>query len=251
MTSNRYLAWGLLCLTALVLASPAVAAPITIPPGLNPGDQFRIIFVTSTKRNAASDSIGDYDAFVSAAAATSPGLAALGTNWTAIGSTAAVSAFDHIGGVFSAPVFNLGGLLVASNSADLWDGSLNNPVRFDESGADTNGLFEIPSLPGLSGAFVWTGTSEFGAAHFLRLGLKPPFTVTPADHVIFGRASQTNATWIFTNDFQLDDLLHVYGVSDVLTVPGSPVPEPGTFGTAALAAVVLAGGAIRSRRREG
>src|SRR5262245_60905872 len=50
---------------SLVLAVGARADVIT-PPGLNPGDQFRIVFVTNTLTPATSSIIGDYDAIVAA-----------------------------------------------------------------------------------------------------------------------------------------------------------------------------------------
>lgn len=140
------------CLAALAIYSPPVdAAAITIPAGLNPGGQYRLVFVTSTTRSATSTDIASYDATVAAAAASSPELNALGTNWRVIGSTAAVNAFDHIGGAFSMPLYNLGGLRVADNSTDLWDTSISNPIQFDEFGALT------------TASFVWTGTQENGS----------------------------------------------------------------------------------------
>lgn len=60
------------------------------------------------------------------------------------------------------------------------------------------------------------------------------------DRAIFGLTSRTANGWIFEYDFQMDDLLHLYGISDVLTVPGAPVPEPGTMSLAFVAAIVLA-----------
>lgn len=65
-------------------AFSAITAPITIPTGLNPGDQCRIAFVTSTIRVVTSSNIADYNEFVTAAADTVTELAALGTSWTAI-----------------------------------------------------------------------------------------------------------------------------------------------------------------------
>ena len=40
-----------------------------IPAGLGPGDQFRLLFVSSTTRDATSSDIADYDAHVQSAAA--------------------------------------------------------------------------------------------------------------------------------------------------------------------------------------
>src|SRR5215471_8873092 len=80
---------------SLSVAGEGRAAPITVPPSLSPGDQYRLVFVTSTRRTATSSSIGDYNLFVTNAANTVPELAALGTTWTAIASTATVDARDN------------------------------------------------------------------------------------------------------------------------------------------------------------
>jgi hypothetical protein len=51
--------------SALVGSSgESLAAPITVPTGLNPGDRYRLAFVTSTTRDARSSNIADYNLFV-------------------------------------------------------------------------------------------------------------------------------------------------------------------------------------------
>ena len=76
----------------LGLPSLAAVAPIAIPPGLNPGDQYRLAFVTSTTRDATSGNIAVYNEFVTASATAQAELNALGTTWTAIASTGDVDA---------------------------------------------------------------------------------------------------------------------------------------------------------------
>jgi len=56
------------------------AAPVVIPPGLGPGDTYRLALVTSGVRDGNSSNIADYNAFASAAANSVTELAALGTN---------------------------------------------------------------------------------------------------------------------------------------------------------------------------
>jgi hypothetical protein len=75
----------------------AFAAAIAVPPGLNPGDTYRIIFVTSTGRDALSPDIAGYNAFVTAAANSDAGLASLGATWKALASTAAVNVLTNAG----------------------------------------------------------------------------------------------------------------------------------------------------------
>ena len=76
-------------------AGTSQAQPTTVPPGLNPGDSYRLAFVTSTGIDATSPVIATYNSFVTAVAGTVPELVALGTTWAAIGSTTTVHAHDN------------------------------------------------------------------------------------------------------------------------------------------------------------
>ena len=93
------------CFVAILLATSSLQAglitvppiPITVPSDLNPGDPYRLAFVTSTTRDATSTNIADYNNFVSGVANGVTQLAALGTTWKAIGSTSADDARDNTG----------------------------------------------------------------------------------------------------------------------------------------------------------
>ncbi|MFM7909129.1 MAG: PEP-CTERM sorting domain-containing protein, partial [Microcystis sp.] len=50
-------------LATLVTAGAAQAALVVLPSGLNPGDQYRLVFVTSGTRNATTTDINDYNTF--------------------------------------------------------------------------------------------------------------------------------------------------------------------------------------------
>ena len=127
------------CAMLALGASPDLAAPITTPPDLQPGNQFRLVFVTSTMRDATSGAVANYNAFVSGVAASVPQLAALGTQWTAIASTSAIDARDNTGTNPNTstgfPIYNLGGFRLADDYADLWDGTLLTPVDYNEVSA--------------------------------------------------------------------------------------------------------------------
>lgn len=122
----------LACAGFLFAPLGAMAAPITVPAGLNPGDQYRLAFVTGTVRDATSTNIADYNNFVTTAANSEPALAALSTTWNAIASTNSINARDNTttnpfvsAGV---PIFRLDGNLVAASNADLWDGAVSVPI---------------------------------------------------------------------------------------------------------------------------
>ena len=85
--------WG----AVIVAPHGASAAIVTTPTDLSFGDQYRLAFVTSTTRDPTSSDIGVYNMFVTTAANTQADLVALGTTWTAIGSTFTTDARDNTG----------------------------------------------------------------------------------------------------------------------------------------------------------
>lgn len=196
----------------LGVASAAQAAPVTQPSGLLFGETYRLAFVTSTTSNSTSSNIADYNAFVTAVANSVPELAALGTTWSAIGSTDTVDARDNTGtnpGVDpGVNIYLLNDSLLALNNADLWDGSVANSPNVNEQG-------DLSASVG-----VWTGTSPFGtAAGIQTLGGADPFTV-------IGISGLPNAGWIAGSIAKPDTAnLSFYAISGVLV---STIPEPGT-----------------------
>ena len=129
---------------ALLFAAPAVdATPLTVPGDLNPGDEYRLAFVTSGVRNATSSDITVYNTFVDAAAETVPELAALGQDWKAIASTNAVNARTNTStdptpaGDTGVPIYVLNTAVLirlADHYDDLWDGSVGVPLQRTETG---------------------------------------------------------------------------------------------------------------------
>ncbi len=214
-----------------VAHSSAHAAPITLPTGLNVGDQYRLVFVTRFATTASSTNIADYNTFVQAAADASS-LSALGATWTAIGSTATVDARDNTNtnpASTGVVIYNLNDQLVASNNADLWDGTISAAINFDETGM--TGLASDP----------FTGTTSSGVASANPLG-----SVFP-DLVDTGTASAVTAEWITATGGETPGFFtrSLYAISDVLTVQAA-VPEPGAL---AMFGLGLAGLGFARRRR--
>lgn len=209
-------------------ASAAAAAPITLPSGLNPGDPYHLIFVTSTLIDASSSNIADYDAFVTTLVALQPGgyLAALGTTWRAVVSTPTVNAIDHIG--VTAPVYRLDGLLVATSATDLFDGSLVNPVMLGMGGTNDGGLKSV--WTGSTAAGIGAAGNQMGAALVMR-GLDDQ---VDDDWLAFG------ATTAGTNE------RYLYAISDELL---APVPEPATVSLLLGPAIALVAWRRRQRSR--
>ena len=117
---------SVLCLAAVLASTPASAAVI-----LPSVDRYRLIFTTYAQIVQTSGDIATYDAFVTEQA-TASGLPS--STWKVVGSTATVSARDHVLDGWDVPICNTVGELVADNWADLWDGSIRNLVCYTRYG---------------------------------------------------------------------------------------------------------------------
>jgi hypothetical protein len=229
---------ALVALTWLALGVGARAdVTLTTPAGLNPGDQFRFVFVTDARGEATSTSIGDYDNFVNAQAG---GATYNGTTvtWQAIVSTSTVNAIDHIGQT-TTPVYLSDGTLVTSSttSAGLWSGTLTHSVDEDLTKS-------IP--PVLDTTFVHTGTDAAGTATNPVGGDKNTLTEV-------GGYKTSNSGWVEASFKSATFGARFYGISGVLTVPSemSAAPEPSSAVLAVFGAVALgAYGWCRQRRAQ-
>jgi hypothetical protein len=186
----------------------ANVAIITTPPDLQPGDEYRLAFITLNRTTALSMSIATYDEFVTAEANTSPQLVGLGTTWQTIGSTSSVSAKIHTdtddspAGANGVPIYRLDGQRIADDYDDLWDGSIQNPLYVAQDGT---------ILDTCCG--TWTGSAFNGV-------VVPGSELGAVDQsVVDGAPNATGSNWIQTNPFSADSLQFLYGISDVLTVP--------------------------------
>jgi hypothetical protein len=201
-------------LVLAVAAGSVAAVPITVPVALNPGESYRLAFVTSTSRDATSADIADYNAFVTAVANTQAELAALGTTWMVIGSTPTVDARDNTGTATAGgvPIFLLNDVSskIADDYADLWDGGLDATLDIRENG-----------LPGIT-TFVHTGTAIDGTG--LVVGPTGYQLGSVLRHTIGGTGTTGNG-WVDSGIYSGNTSMRpLYAISGVLTVP-VPVPS--------------------------
>jgi len=211
MKTKKILALLISGVFATTMASQA--AVITMPSGLSHGDQYRIVFVTSTTIQATSSDISTYNAHVTAAAALNPDLAVIEgtveqtTTWTAIGSTDSVNARDNTsttGAGTGIGIYLLNDTAIATSYTDLWDGTIANLFNVDEQG--DSGPY--------ANSQVWTGTNGDGST-----GNDPLGTATPE----FGKTNLTGVnTWINRLSgptWPNTDTYHLFAMSGILTVP--------------------------------
>jgi hypothetical protein len=221
---------------ALVLLglAPAAWASIITPPGLSPGDPFRLVFISSQAHDATSTNIAVYDAFV-AGLASAAGLDTYNgspVTWQALASTATTSAIFRLP-ADTIPIYRLDGVALADGGgADLWDGTLDAPHSPTELGQPHP--FPVP---------IWTGTDPSGNP------LQPLGTELPT----FGRANVATSDWVTAsasppvpNTFTQN----LYAFSSVLTAQTAvPEPEPGTLTLLLVALGGLVGVHLNRRRR--
>lgn len=205
-------------LVALLAGSvPALASSVlTVPPGLSPGDEYRLVFVTSATGDTTSSSISTYNTFVD-----SYGDAVVDSDWKVIGSTHSVDAVDNVGTSSSVGIYRLDGTLVATGLDDLFDGSLLAAINIDETGATRN-------------TNVWTGSSTSGVENYA-------FGYNPS--VRKGNSAKAGEGWIYQVVKPQARNYSFYAISGTLTA--TVIPEPST---ALLLGVGLTGLALRRRR---
>jgi hypothetical protein len=224
----------LLFLGAWSLVSWANADVITTPTDLNPGDQYRLVFVTSGVINATSSDIATYNTFVNNAAAASP-LSSLGATWFALGSTATVNARNNTQMTVSdvdTPIYLINDTRVANNVTQFWNTTplLAAPNRTE--------LDTVPSLlSGTGQARIWTGTRHPGTNTSNRLG----------EGVVINGDANFLDVWIARLDNTNPSAqYHMLAVSEVLTVGSAAVPEPSSFALLSLGVFSV----IRCQRRK-
>ena len=144
-------------------APPAVEVPADwalVPEGLRSGARFRLLFLSSTGRDATSVAIEDYNDFVQAAAAAGHvAIREYSAGFFAVASTADTDARDNTATTGTGePIYWLGGNQLADNYADFYDGTWDDERNVtDESGSAYANLGSPQP--------VWTGSNDSGVEH--------------------------------------------------------------------------------------
>lgn len=151
-------------LVLLLLAAPLKGQLILQPPGLNPGDQYRLVFMTSTVRDATSGDIEEYNEFVQSTADAAPVVGVWGLEWKAIVSTVDISARDNTQTDATLeeglPVYRLDGELVWRDNEHLWETEMGDV----EVQLSSFALTELGTMPDQESSLFWAGNRPDGSS---------------------------------------------------------------------------------------
>ena len=125
------------------------------PNGVTGGDQFRLIFLSSTQRKPNSTNIADYNTFVQDLAADGhTGIQPYADGFNVVGCTTDVDARDNTATTFTnankgVPIYWLNGNKVADNYQDFyngdWDDEVNDKTELGNNGPDTSVAANYPA----------------------------------------------------------------------------------------------------------
>ena len=166
------------------------------PSGLTAGNKFRLLFVTSTGRNASATDIATYNTYVqNRAAAGHTDIQTHSAQFTVVGSTSSVDARDNTSTTGTGePIYWLNGDKVADNYADFYDGSWDSYAKRNESGAT------------MGDVTIWTGSNDNGTRSSDYLG---------HTNVQAGQLGSDPFTWAAGTNTTTRNF---YGLSPVFTV---------------------------------
>ena len=220
----------LLAAAAGVQAQPVATSTATVaevpgtwslaPTGLNTGDAFRLLFLSSTKRNATSTDIAVYNTFVQDRAASGhTDIRAYSAGFRAVGCTASTDAIDNTGTATSTatsvPIYWLNGNRVAHDYADFYDGSWAGEAN-DRNESGHNGLDTSNA-----GNYPLTGCDHDGTEYMNASDIS--FALGEDDvRVARPNSSATNAGPLSSNSAVADTSDRpMYGLSGVFQVTGT------------------------------
>ena len=192
-----------------------------VPTGLNAGDRFRLIFLSSTGITPNSTSIATYNTFVQGrAAAGHTGILSYSTGFRVVGCTNSVDARDNTSTTGTGvPIYWLNGSKVADNYRDFYDSSWDDEANDkNESGANGPDTSQIANYPITGCNHNGTKARDPGDRESRALGAAAvrvgrPNSATASDGPIHGGNVATHS-----------DRRPMYGLSGVFQVAGNVAP---------------------------
>ncbi len=218
----------------------ALDAPTAlVPSGLNPGDEFYVMFVSSAFASDGTTSNkkrGDlaataYDNWVNADATAQNIGPVSGLTWSALmnhevldSGTGLTTTTEQTLSLFDAntvaPIYNTAGEQIAVNRTDLFDGTIINAIRFEADGLKAVTVADT----------VWTG-SDFAGVASSPLGSS---ATTEATEGLAGEA-YLDGRWIDDASITVKTGVNrIYAVSPLLVVPAAAPAASGGGGGGAM-----------------
>ena len=188
----------------LLTVSPGiVGAEVPVPPDLNPGDKYHLVFTTSRSTIAFSDprQLADFVAQL----VNSAGLG--GVQWKTIISTRTTDARDWARVGANTPVYNMRLQLVASGFNDFWDGSHQAVLGVNERGYSTA---YYPYSYSRTYPDAWTGSHPDGT--------RATGQTIGSDMIRIGKSGATDERWISGGTISQAGNGRWYVLSEELTV---------------------------------
>ncbi|MYD93785.1 MAG: hypothetical protein F4Y02_08845, partial [Chloroflexi bacterium] len=172
------------------------------PSGIDGGEQFRLLIVTSSARSGSSSSIGDYDTHVQTSVASGHAqIRRFSSQFKALACTSSEDARDNTETTYTSsnkgvPIYWLNGSKVADDYEDFYDGSWDSTSPTSQRGTNP------------PGNTVWTGCEDDGTEN-TPLGDSMP---------TFGVANSQGRQLDGGGGFDPSSNLRVYGLSPVFQV---------------------------------
>ena len=215
------------------MCSTSIPTGTSKPSGIGGTDQFRLIFLSSTKRKATSLDIADYNTFIRdltskghrAIRPYADGFNVVGCTASMPGFPAGVNARDNTGTTGTGvPIYWLKGNRVANNYADFYDGSWDDEANVkNESGNNGLNINQSANRP-------WTGCEHDGTEAFVS-GASEGLGENDVDFVRVGQpnSSGTGHGPLNSNGDYEDSNQNrpMYGLSQIFEV----IQTPGNTGT--------------------
>jgi hypothetical protein len=169
-------------------------AAVEIPPSPSPSPTpvTHLMFVTAFSGNGNLNGLGGADIICNNAASS----ASLTGTFTALLSSASVDAKSRI--TVSGDIYNTHGEVLANNATDLWDGTIDNKVGYDEKGI------------WLGNVDVWTGTLPGGTKS---VDTCTSWTSSANGNGVNGRigeADEKGSDWVSDASAQCNQSKHIY-----------------------------------------
>ena len=214
------------------------------PEGLSGGDNFRLMFMSSTTRDAASPDIQVYNTVVQDLAAVGHiDIQPYSAGFTVVGCTDTSNARENTNTNGTGyPIYWLNGNRVANDYGDFYDGSWDDEANdTDESGTDAHDTSQLRNRPYTGcqedGAkLILSGTTQhtIGSSHVVVGGINAT-SVGPLTSNIYSPAAETRPFYAISEIFQVAastdatlTAVTLKGADAGQNVPLSPALDPGT-----------------------